>query len=438
MALIDTALGQTDVVYVDTTETHTQADLISLGVLSADTTVYTGNGTMDLTSVLGVDALSNRYTVATGGADLTIDAGLLDLNVASARTLLIDGDSTITFSAGSVSALSALTNVLNNTTIAFSGSGDGTFTYDPPTINLVSAVTLTIDEMGAGDKVVIPMAGDNLYALRESGYDASTGYLTLVNGVGILSQSVTVRIKMTQAEYDTYAANKSLYLNGATDTFTFPGDDSSQPVYDVPCFSAGTLIRTAQGEVAIETLKVGDMVETRDNGLQPIRWVGSVHLGPQDLQRAPNLRPIRIRAGALGRGVPQTDLLVSPQHRVLLRSKIAERMFGTREVLVAAKQLLQVEGIDIATDVAEVTYLHMLFDRHEVVVSNGAETETLYTGPQALLGVGEEAREEIFALFPELRAHPGERPQGARPMPSGRMARRMVVRHVQNAKPLFA
>lgn len=57
MALIDTALGQTDVVYVDTTETHTQADLISLGVLSADTTVYTGNGTMDLTSVLGVDAL---------------------------------------------------------------------------------------------------------------------------------------------------------------------------------------------------------------------------------------------------------------------------------------------------------------------------------------------------------------------------------------------
>lgn len=302
MALIDTALGQTDVVYVDTTETHTQADLISLGVLSADTTVYTGNGTMDLTSVLGVDALSNRYTVATGGADLTINAGLLDLNVASARTLLVDGDSTITFSAGSVSARSALTNVLNNTTIAFSGSGDGTFTYNPPTINLVSAVTLTIDEMGAGDKVVIPMAGGGLYALRESGYNASTGYLTLTNGVGILSQSVTVRIKMTQAEYDTYAANTSLYLNGATDTFTFPGDDSSQPVYDVPCFSAGTLIRTAQGEVAIETLKVGDMVETRDNGLQPIRWVGSVHLGPQDLQRAPNLRPIRIRAGALGRG----------------------------------------------------------------------------------------------------------------------------------------
>lgn len=56
-------------------------------------------------------------------------------------------------------------------------------------------------------------------------------------------------------------------------------------------------------------------------------------------------------------------------------------MFGTDEVLVAAKQLLQLDGIDIATDVERVDYYHILFDRHEVMILNGAETESLYTGP---------------------------------------------------------
>src|SRR5690606_24870473 len=114
------------------------------------------------------------------------------------------------------------------------------------------------------------------------------------------------------------------------------------------------------------------------------------------------LRPIRIRAGALGNGTPSSDLVLSPQHRVLVRSRIAQKMFGATEVLVAARQLLLLDGIDIATDLTEVEYFHMLFDRHEVVISNGALTESLYTGAQALQAVGKAARDEIFTLFPQL------------------------------------
>ena len=77
-------------------------------------------------------------------------------------------------------------------------------------------------------------------------------------------------------------------------------------------------------------------------------------------------------------------------------------MFGAPEVLVAAKQLLQIDGIDL-DDAADVTYVHFLCDRHEVVFSNGAPTESLYTGPEALKSVGAAAREEIFVLFPQLR-----------------------------------
>lgn len=205
----------------------------------------------------------------------------------------------------------------------------------------------------------------------------------------------------------------------------------------VVCFGADALILTDRGPVAAGSLQVGDLVMTRDAGLQPIRWIGRRVLDRAGLEAAPNLRPIRIAAGALGKGVPEADLIVSPQHRVLIRSRIAQKMFGAGEVLVAARQLLLVEGIDIATDLEAVTYVHFLFDDHQVVWSNGAETESLHPGRQALSMVGQAAREEIFALFPDLRDADSARP-GARPMASGRMGRKLAMRHAQNSKPLVA
>lgn len=213
--------------------------------------------------------------------------------------------------------------------------------------------------------------------------------------------------------------------------------DNLQPI--CICFTAGTLIATDRGEVPVEMLVPGDLVRTRDAGLQPVRWIGRRELSAGELERAPSLRPIRIRAGALGAGTPSADLVVSPQHRVLVRSKIAVRMFGAEEVLVAAKQLLQLDGIDIAEDMADVTYVHFLCDDHQVVFSNGAETESLYTGPEALKAVGPAALAEIFVLFPELRDRdPAALPQPARILASGRMGRRLAVRHADKGRPLVS
>lgn len=203
----------------------------------------------------------------------------------------------------------------------------------------------------------------------------------------------------------------------------------------VVCFASGTRIETDRGLVAVEDLSAGDLVRTRDNGLQPVRWSGSVRVEVGPLTGNEKLRPIRIRAGALGDNTPSTDLLVSPQHRVLIRSVIAQRMFCADEVLVAARQLCQIDGIDIAQDVKEVAYFHILFDRHEVVFSNGAETESLYTGPEALKAISPAAREEIFALFPEL-ADREYTPQAARVLATGRMGRKLAARHAQNNKML--
>ena len=203
----------------------------------------------------------------------------------------------------------------------------------------------------------------------------------------------------------------------------------------VPCFARGTLIQTPEGPRRVESLSVGDLVLTADHGAKPILWIGSNFVGKERLKRQPELRPIRICRGALGESQPTSDLIVSPQHRILVRSRIAQKMFGTNEVLVAAKQLLQIEGIDIAEDLPEVEYFHFLFDQHEVVLSNGAETESLYVGPMALEGIGPAAREEIFKLFPELQDGTTQAP-GARQLVSGRMGRKLAIRHVQNERRL--
>lgn len=201
----------------------------------------------------------------------------------------------------------------------------------------------------------------------------------------------------------------------------------------IPCFCKGTMIATARGEVAVEHLSVGDLVVTRDHGLRPVRWIGQRHLDAVDLAAVPRLQPIRIRRGALAPNVPHRDLLVSPQHRILVRSNIAQRMFGCAEVLVAAKQLLAIEGIEqVQQD--DVVYFHILFDQHEIVLSDGAETELLYTGEQALRAVGVTARNEILTLFPELRDNAA---QAARTLVPGARAQQLVRRHARNGKDLI-
>lgn len=207
-------------------------------------------------------------------------------------------------------------------------------------------------------------------------------------------------------------------------------------IHDLPvtCFANGTLIATAFGERPVEEIRVGDLVMTRDHGLQPVCWIGRRHVSAAEMAARPALAPVRIAAGALGAGLPAQDLLVSQQHRVLVRSAIAARMFGAEELLIAAKHLTEVDGIDLVSPPDGVTYLHLMFAAHEIVLSNGAPTESLYPGAQALRALGEVAQ-EIFALFPHLRDGIEDVP-GARLFAAGKKARQLAMRHAANRKPL--
>ena len=208
---------------------------------------------------------------------------------------------------------------------------------------------------------------------------------------------------------------------------------------DVPCFTAGTLIETLNGLIPVEALNVGDQVLTYDGDYVPIRWIGNRKLSGADLRNKPKLKPILIRANALGLGYPKQDLRVSPQHRVLASSKVAMRMFGSRDVLIPAHKLLPLAGVEVVGDTSEgVTYWHILFDAHQVIWSNGAPSESLYTGPEALKSLSAAGREEIETLFPEI-CQPGFQPVAARHIPEkGKRVKRMVERHQANNMPLFA
>lgn len=164
-----------------------------------------------------------------------------------------------------------------------------------------------------------------------------------------------------------------------------------------PCFVAGTMIATLYGAVAIEDLRVGMLIVTRDNGLQPLRWIGrSARLA---LGRD---APVVFEAGALGH---HRRIELSQNHRVLIRSGLAELQFGEKEVLVKAKHLINDETIWLRSDGRPVTYLHLLFDRHEILRGNGLESESYHPGDETFDAFDAETRAEILDLMPECLAY---------------------------------
>ncbi|WP_141246536.1 Hint domain-containing protein [Actibacterium ureilyticum] len=163
------------------------------------------------------------------------------------------------------------------------------------------------------------------------------------------------------------------------------------------CFTAGTGILTPQGQRPIEDLRPGDLVLTADHGLQPIRWIGQRTVPAQG-----NMAPVLIREGVFNNA---RDLLVSPQHRMLIQGYQAQLITGQSEVFATAKHLI--DGTNVLRHAGgTVTYVHLMFDRHEVIFAEGAATESFHPGQVGLDAVLAPAREELFRIFPELRSNP--------------------------------
>ncbi|CUJ85414.1 hypothetical protein PH7735_00491 [Shimia thalassica] len=170
----------------------------------------------------------------------------------------------------------------------------------------------------------------------------------------------------------------------------------------VICFTPGTRILTPDGPRLVEDLREGDKVQTKDNGAEEVCWIGSRRMTGARLFAMPKLRPIRIRAGALGIERPDEELVVSPEHRMLLKGHAARALFNTPEVLVSAREL--VNGSNVAIDYAlkEVTYVHLLLPSHQIIWANGVETESYHPANAALSTLTDGDRARLLKMMPDL------------------------------------
>lgn len=211
---------------------------------------------------------------------------------------------------------------------------------------------------------------------------------------------------------------RSLTLNSLSGNVYSGMAGSRQDTTFMVCFAQGTLIRTPSGDRPVQSLCVGDLVTTLDHGDQPIRWIGA-----RTVPACGNARPVAFAPGSLGNGLPARRLLVSRQHRILVRSRMATRIFGNAEVLVSAHRLLGLPGVEHDLSPGNVTYWHFLCDRHEVVFANDTPAESLYLGAEARKALSPHARDEIALMFPDLTAS-GYQPAPARLMPLARLQKK--------------
>lgn len=259
---------------------------------------------------------------------------------------------------------------------------------------------------GSGDDVIVLDAGggnDTVTDFANSDADGDGQYndqidvseLQNPDGSPVTSGDVVITDDGFGNALLTFPEGETLLLQGIS-----PSQMSTQQQLHsagIPCFTTGTLILTPHGEIPIEMLRPGDLVVTRDNGPQPIRWIGIRRLNQADLLANPDLAPVMISPGACGN---EHALVVSPQHGVL-----ASDPHGVSDQkLMRAIHLARLAGGKVRRmcGARYVTYVHMLFDAHQVVFSNGIASESFYPGPWGLKALDADVQLEPVTLWPEL------------------------------------
>lgn len=293
--------------------------------------------------------------------------------------------------------------VVNSMQVAIADVGDTS--YDSNL--LIAGDSVQTDLVAVSDNVDLFPDGDKDIDVLANDINNGPGTLTItqINGQDVIAGD-TITLPTGQTVKLNPDGTFTVTGDGDVEDFNFTytvdnGVDTDVGFVNatgVPCFVAGTLIATPDGERAAEALCPGDLVLTQDDGPQPLRWIGT-----RQVAATGDFAPIHIRANTFG---DHRDVLVSPLHRVLIRDNMAELLFGESEVLVAARDLVNDRSVR-RREGGEVTYVHLLFDRHQVVFSDGLETESFLPGPQTTKSFEREIVAEISAIFPELDTETG-------------------------------
>lgn len=273
---------------------------------------------------------------------------------------------------------------------------------------LIAADSVQTEFIAADDSLTIAPGAVKTIDVLANDQSVNPGIITIthINGQPVVANS---SVLLPSGQTITLTSDGTLRVEADADTetvnFTYQAIDGAGVIdtafvtlASVPCFVAGSLIRVPDGEVPVESLMRGDLVITQDDGPQPIRWIGT-----RTVAASGDHAPIRIDGGSLG---THRTLLVSPLHRILIRDTLAELLFGDGEVLVAARDLINGTSVR-PQEGGDVTYVHIMFDRHQVVFAGGLATESFLPGPQTTDSFDPAAIDEIREVFPDLDPETG-------------------------------
>lgn len=283
----------------------------------------------------------------------------------------------------------------------YAGSGDDSISGGTGSDYLDGQAGDDFFNVGEGD-TAIGGSGDDYFQLVDLGETAGAGANILVQGnetgetAGI---GDTLNLGTLGNRNDIVYTNSDDAAGGLSGTLTLEDGTllTFENIEKIICFTPGTMIKTPFGARAVETLKAGDLVTTRDNGAQPIRWMGS-----RTIPCTPDTAPIRFELGSIeGLNAP---LMVSPQHKMLVSHFACELLFGQQEVFCSAKHMLSADIKRVAQHM--VTYVHLMLDTHQVITANGVETESFHAGPEGLKALSETSKTDLFKAFPDLQNDP--------------------------------
>ncbi len=344
-------------------------------------TMVDGNGALVNTGAVTTDEADFsdiENIVATDNAD-TINATLDTVGINADAG---DGDDLVTGGTGS----DTIDGGAGSDTLSGGAGADSITAGDGDnTINVAQGDTVT-----GGD-------GDDFFNIIDLA-EGSIGTITIVGGEGDETNGDTLALNglhdpnsiniIDPDDVNGRLSGNVTLLDGTVINFT--------NIENIICFVPGTEIATPYGGRVIEDLKIGDYVVTQDNGVQRVSWIGKTTVPATD-----TFAPVRFKQSTFPGA--SADLLVSPQHRMLFKGYEAERLFGEHDVLVPTIHLI--DGKNVTRESVEmVTYIHIMFEQHEIIFAHGLATESFHPGSFGVDGLAPQAREELFTLFPALRS----------------------------------
>lgn len=430
-------------------------------------TMYGGNDNDLLIGGAGADLMhgeadADTFQMSDGFGDDTLTGGeagndfdTVDLgDVTTAVTVtydadeagtITDGSDTITFSEIESLTLTDKDDVVDasadNAGVSIeAGKGDDTVTFGGGDDYISSGEgydELILTASGGTDTVSdFSIADDDTDGFFNDQLDVSD----LIGGSGVDGAIRTSDVSVSDDGFGnallSFPGGEELVLQGVS-----PAQISSHSQLNsagIPCFTPGVLLATKRGAVPAGQIKVGDLLQTADNGFQPVIWVGKRSLSAKDLALRPHLKPYLVRPDSLLS--PERPTLLSPQHRLLTNPKTFGRESVLGERFISAKLLADIDpNCSQQTDASQaVTYVHLMTEQHEVVFAEGIATETFWPGPEAIRSLSAEDMREMFGLFPELAtvySLSGDHGRGAVNRIYGALARRSLKR--RDLKPVL-